>query len=100
MAEVRGGHHRPAPWCSTGSAARPGARIASVAEFGVPGVLPVFCRLDQDDLTALTGLAERGELAVRVGACYPLERAGRRPQRAQAAGGTRGKIVIEIGGAV
>lgn len=47
------------------------------------------------DLTALTGLAEAGQLRVRVGATYPLEDAAD-AQRALAAGGTHGKVVIEI----
>jgi NADPH:quinone reductase-like Zn-dependent oxidoreductase len=80
---------------ATASAARPGARIASIAEIGTPGVTTVFCRMSQADLTALTGLAEAGQLRVRVGATYPLEDAAD-AQRALAAGGTNGKVVIEI----
>ena len=80
---------------ATASAARPGARVASIAEIGTPGVIPVFCRMNHDDLTALTELAEAGQLTVRVGATYPLERAAD-AQRALAAGGTRGKVVIEV----
>jgi NADPH:quinone reductase-like Zn-dependent oxidoreductase len=81
---------------ATASAARPGARVASVAEIGTLGVIPVFCRMNHADLTALTELAEAGKLAVRVGATYPLEQAAD-AQRALAAGGTSGKVVIEIG---
>lgn len=80
---------------ATAEAARAGARIASVAEAGAPGIVPVFCRLDRADLTALVELAEAGVLSVRVGATYPLERAAD-AQRALAAGGTRGKVVVEI----
>ena len=80
---------------ATASAACPGARIASIAEIGTPGVTSVFCRMNHADLTALAELAETGKLAVRVGATYPLERAAD-AQRALAVGGTRGKIVIEI----
>ncbi|MEH0938123.1 zinc-binding dehydrogenase [Micromonospora psammae] len=76
-------------------AARPDARVASVAEVGVPGVAAVFCRLDHADLTALVRLAEAGELAVRVGARYRLERAAE-AQRALAAGGNAGRVVIEV----
>ncbi|MFJ2477817.1 NADP-dependent oxidoreductase [Streptomyces sp. NPDC087659] len=76
-------------------AVRPGARAASIADIGVPGVTPVFCRMDGADLTALVELAEQGNLAVRVGATYPLERAAD-AQRALAAGATPGKIVVEI----
>lgn len=80
---------------ATASAARPAARIASIAEIGTPGVASVFCRMDQADLAAVAELAEAGKLAVRVGATYPLERAAD-AQRALAAGGTQGKIVIDI----
>ncbi|MEH0986249.1 NADP-dependent oxidoreductase [Micromonospora sp. CPCC 205556] len=77
------------------AAARPDARVASVAEVGVPGVVAVFCRLDHADLTALVRLAEAGELAVRVGARYRLDRAAE-AQRALAAGGNAGRVVIEV----
>jgi len=80
---------------ATASAARPGARVASVVETGTPGVTPVFCRLSRTDLTALTELAETGRLTVRVGATYPLDHAAD-AQRALAAGGLPGKVVIEI----
>jgi NADPH:quinone reductase-like Zn-dependent oxidoreductase len=80
---------------ATASAARPGARIASIAEIGSPGVTTVFCRMSHADLAALTGLAEAGKLRVRVGATFPLERAGD-AQRALAVGNTHGKVVIEI----
>jgi len=80
---------------STAGAARPGARIASIAEIGTPGVTPVFCRMNHADLSALTELAETGKLAVRVGATYPLEHAAD-AQRALAVGNTRGKVVIVI----
>ncbi|MEU4093606.1 NADP-dependent oxidoreductase [Streptomyces sp. NPDC026673] len=80
---------------ATAEAARAGARIASVTEAGTPGIIPVFCRLDRADLTALVELAEAGGLSVRIAATYPLERAAD-AQRALAAGGTRGKVVVEI----
>jgi NADPH:quinone reductase-like Zn-dependent oxidoreductase len=80
---------------ATARAARPGARVASIAEIGTPGVISVFCRMNHADLTALTELAEAGQLTVRVGATYPLERAAD-AQRALAAGGTHGKVVIEV----
>jgi NADPH:quinone reductase-like Zn-dependent oxidoreductase len=69
--------------------------VASIADIGVPGVTPVFARMDEADLTALVELAETGALTVRVGATYPLERAAD-AERALAAGGTPGKIVVEI----
>ncbi|GII52686.1 NADPH:quinone reductase [Planotetraspora thailandica] len=79
---------------ATAGAARPGARVASITEVGVPGVTPVFCRLDSADLAALVEFAEAGELHVRVAATYPLERAAD-AQRALSTG-MPGKIVVEI----
>lgn len=76
-------------------AARPDARTASITEITTPGVIPVFCRMDQTDLVALSQLADAGLLSVRTGAVYPLEQAAD-AQRALAVGSTRGKIVIEI----
>ncbi|MFF3256114.1 NADP-dependent oxidoreductase [Actinacidiphila glaucinigra] len=78
------------------SAARPRARVASIADIGRPGVVPVFCRLDGDDLRAVADLADSGCLSVRVGSVFPLERAAD-AQRAIAAGGTGGKIVVTVG---
>ncbi|SNS27153.1 NADPH2:quinone reductase [Streptosporangium subroseum] len=49
------------------------------------------CRGVQD----LAELAETGKLTVRVGATYPLEHVAD-AQRALSAGGTSGKVVIEI----
>jgi NADPH:quinone reductase-like Zn-dependent oxidoreductase len=69
--------------------------VASIAEIGTPGVATVFCRMSHADLTALAGLADEGKLRVRVGAIYPLEHASD-AERALAAGGTHGKVVIEI----
>ncbi|MEV5177328.1 NADP-dependent oxidoreductase [Streptomyces flaveolus] len=77
------------------AAARPRARLASVADIGLPGVTPVFCRLDGDDLKAVADLANSGRLSVRVGAAFPLERAAD-AQRALAAGGTGGRIVVTV----
>ena len=47
------------------------------------------------DLTAPTKLAEAGKLTVRVGATYPLARAAD-AQRALAAGGPHGKVIVKI----
>ncbi|MFE0630426.1 NADP-dependent oxidoreductase [Streptomyces sp. NPDC058864] len=80
---------------ATADAARTGARVASVVETGLPGVVPVFCRFDSADLAALVVLAEAGRLSVRVAATYPLERAAD-AQRLLAAGGTRGKVVVDL----
>lgn len=80
---------------ATADAARAGARVASVVETGLPWVVPVFCRFDPADLAALVVLAEAGRLSVRVAATYPLERAAD-AQRLLAAGGTRGKVVVDL----
>ncbi|SNS33964.1 NADP-dependent oxidoreductase [Actinacidiphila glaucinigra] len=80
---------------ATADAARAGARTASVAETGVPGVVPVFCRLERADLAALVELAEAGGLSVRIAAAYPLERAAD-AQRLLASGGSRGKVVVDV----
>ena len=81
---------------ASAGATRPGARLASIAEPDAPGVAPVFARMDQADLTAVTALAEAGLLRVRVGAVFPLHEAAE-AQRAFAAGGIPGKVVLEIG---
>ena len=81
---------------ASAGAARPGARLASIAQPGVPGSTDVFARMDRDDLTAVTALAEAGLLSVRVGAVFPLEKAAE-AQRAFATGNIAGKVVLEIG---
>jgi NADPH:quinone reductase-like Zn-dependent oxidoreductase len=81
---------------SAAPAARPRARAASVAEVGLPGVTPVFCRLDGDDLRAVAELADSGRLSVRVGRTFPLERAAD-AQHTLAAGGTGGRVVVTVG---
>ncbi len=81
---------------ASAGAARPGARLASIAEPGAPGSTAVFARMDRDDLTAVTALAEAGLLSVRVGAVFPLEKAAE-AQRAFATGNIAGKVVLEIG---
>jgi NADPH:quinone reductase-like Zn-dependent oxidoreductase len=80
---------------ASAGAARPGARLASIAEPGVPGSRDVFARMDRDDLTAVTALADAGRLSVRVGAVFPLDRAAE-AQRAFAAGGITGKVVLDL----
>jgi NADPH:quinone reductase-like Zn-dependent oxidoreductase len=81
---------------ASAGAARPGARLASIVEPGVPGSTDVFARMDRADLTAVTALAEAGLLTVRVGAVFPLEKAAE-AQRAFATGNITGKVVLEIG---
>lgn len=74
-----------------------GGRLASVADGSVLalGGRYVFVRPDAADLTALTELAESGRLTVEVAATFPLERAAD-AQRLNAAGHTRGKIVVTV----
>jgi NADPH:quinone reductase-like Zn-dependent oxidoreductase len=81
---------------ASAGAARPGGRLASIAEPGVPGSTDVFARMDRADLTAVTALAETGLLTVRVGAVFPLEKAAE-AQRAFATGNITGKVVLETG---
>ncbi|RSN01276.1 alcohol dehydrogenase [Streptomyces sp. WAC 01325] len=81
---------------ATAHAMAPGARLASIADIGVPGVTPVFCRMDHADLLALVDLANTNKLHIRLGATYPLERAAD-AQRALSADNVAGKIVVEIG---
>ena len=76
-------------------ALRPGARQASIAAPAAPGVTPVFARMNQDDLTAVTALANAGLVSVRVGALFPLEKAAE-AQRTFATGDVAGKVVLEI----
>ncbi|WP_313896954.1 NADP-dependent oxidoreductase [Streptomyces sp. GC420] len=80
---------------ATAEMVRPGTRVASVAEPGLPGVTDVFCRLAQEDFTAMAALAESGRLRARVGGVFPLERAAD-AQRAHAAGSVRGRVVVEV----
>jgi NADPH:quinone reductase-like Zn-dependent oxidoreductase len=80
---------------ASAKAGRPDARLASIAEPGVPGSADVFARMNRDDLTAVTALAEAGLLSVRVGAVFPLDKAAE-AQHALATGNIRGKVVLEI----
>ncbi|MGW6916929.1 NADP-dependent oxidoreductase [Kitasatospora sp. NPDC054939] len=74
-----------------------GGRLASVADGAVLalGGRYVFVRPDSADLTALADLADEGRLTVEVAATFPLERAAE-AQRLNAAGHTRGKIVVTV----
>lgn len=76
-------------------ALRPGARQASIAAPAAPDVTPVFARMNQDDLTAVTALANAGLVSVRVGALFPLEKAAE-AQRTFATGDVAGKVILEI----
>ena len=81
---------------ASAGAIRPGARLASIAEPDASGHTPVFARMDQADLSAVTALAEAGLLSVRVGARFPLHEAAE-AQRAFATGDIPGKVILEIG---
>ncbi|WP_326959637.1 NADP-dependent oxidoreductase [Amycolatopsis sp. NBC_01286] len=70
-----------------------GTRVASVAEFDVPGVTPVFARLVPADLRTVADLAEAGTLRVRVARTFPLEEAAA-AQQMLAEGHAPGRIVL------
>ncbi|MFI1800489.1 NADP-dependent oxidoreductase [Streptomyces sp. NPDC020379] len=74
-----------------------GGRLASIADPSVLGLggRYVFVRPDTADLTALTELAESGALTVEVAEVFPLEKTAD-AQRLNAAGHTRGKIVVTV----
>ncbi|MEV5177166.1 zinc-binding dehydrogenase [Streptomyces flaveolus] len=81
---------------SAEASVRLGGRVTSVPGVGLPDGIPVYCRLDGEDLKAVAEPAYAGKLGVRVGATFPLERAAD-AQRLPAAGGTRGKVVVTAG---
>ena len=70
-----------------------GTRVASIAEFDLPGVTPVFARLVPGDLRAVAELAAAGRLKVRVARTFPLEEAAA-AQRLLADGHAPGRIVL------
>ncbi|WP_326943160.1 NADP-dependent oxidoreductase [Amycolatopsis sp. NBC_01307] len=70
-----------------------GTRVASVAEFDVPGVTPVFARLVPADLRTVAALAAAGTLRVRVARTFPLEEAAT-AQQMLAEGHAPGRIVL------
>ncbi|SMD26389.1 NADP-dependent oxidoreductase [Kibdelosporangium aridum] len=71
----------------------PGARVASIAEIGLPGVTAVFCRFDPRDFQAVADFAEAGKLTVRIGETFPFDRAAD-AQRTLAKHARPGKIVV------
>ncbi|UOZ06367.1 NADP-dependent oxidoreductase [Amycolatopsis sp. WQ 127309] len=70
-----------------------GTRVASVAEFDVPGVTPVFARLVPGDLRTVADLAGAGKLKVRVARTFPLEEAAA-AQQMLAEGHAPGRLVL------
>ncbi|WP_326565430.1 NADP-dependent oxidoreductase [Amycolatopsis rhabdoformis] len=78
---------------STSDLVRPGVRVASIAEFSFPGVIPVFARLASGDLATLAELASSGVLSVRVARTFPLASAAE-AQLLLASGRAEGKVVL------
>ncbi|MFE0701826.1 NADP-dependent oxidoreductase [Streptomyces sp. NPDC058872] len=75
----------------------PRGRLASIADGEVLalGGRYFWVRPDAADLAALADLVDEGALAVRVARTFPLERAAD-AQRANAAGGLNGKVVVTV----
>ncbi|MFF7439312.1 zinc-binding dehydrogenase [Streptomyces sp. NPDC008122] len=75
----------------------PAGRLASIADGEVLalGGRYFWVRPDAADLAALADLADAGVLTVRVARTFPLERAAD-AQRANAAGGLNGKVVVTV----
>lgn len=69
-----------------------GWRAASVMA-GMPGVTPVYARMNRRVLLELVKLVESGDLTIRVGRVYPLDRAAE-AQQAQRQSPSVGKIVL------
>ncbi|WP_225803808.1 NADP-dependent oxidoreductase [Streptomyces sp. NK15101] len=75
----------------------PGGRLASIADGEVLalGGRYFWVRPDAADLAVLADLADAGVLTVRVARAFPLEQAAE-AQRANAAGGLNGKVVVTV----
>ncbi|MCZ0979098.1 NADP-dependent oxidoreductase [Streptomyces diastatochromogenes] len=75
----------------------PAGRLASIADGEVLalGGRYFWVRPDAADLAALADLADAGVVTVRVARTFPLERAAD-AQRANAAGGLNGKVVVTV----
>ncbi|MER5207337.1 NADP-dependent oxidoreductase [Streptomyces sp. NPDC002825] len=75
----------------------PRGRLASIADGEVLalGGTYFWTRPDAADLAALADLADAGVLTVRVARSFPLEQAAE-AQRANAAGGLNGKVVVTV----
>ncbi|WP_086831640.1 NADP-dependent oxidoreductase [Streptomyces sp. NRRL B-24572] len=75
----------------------PQGRLASIADGEVLalGGTYFWTRPDAADLAALADLADEGVLTVRVARSFPLEQAAE-AQRANAAGGLNGKVVVTV----
>ncbi|MFH9724926.1 NADP-dependent oxidoreductase [Streptomyces sp. NPDC017254] len=75
----------------------PGGRLASIADGEVLalGGRYFWVRPDPVDLAALADLVDEGVLSVRVARTFPLEQAAD-AQRANAAGGLNGKVVVTV----
>lgn len=84
---------------------RRGGRATSILVSEVPGVAErdiafryVFVRPEAGQLAEMVAMADAGDLRVEVAEILPLDRAGTAQSRMEAGGGTRGKLVLKVGG--
>ncbi|MEV6365847.1 NADP-dependent oxidoreductase [Micromonospora musae] len=77
---------------ATAEVGKPHARAVTIADVH-PDATTVYARLDLDDLRALTRMVEAGDLTIRIGATFPLERATD-AQRTLESGHAAGKIIL------
>ncbi|TYC07082.1 NADP-dependent oxidoreductase [Micromonospora sp. WP24] len=77
---------------ATAEVGKPHARAVTIADVH-PDATAVYARLDLDDLRALTRMVEAGDLTIRIGATFPLERAAD-AQRTLESGHAAGKIIL------
>ncbi|RKN27946.1 NADP-dependent oxidoreductase [Micromonospora musae] len=77
---------------ATSDVGKPNVRAVTIADVH-PGATTVYARLDLDDLRALTHMVEAGDLTIRIGATFPLERATD-AQRTLESGHAAGKIIL------
>jgi NADPH:quinone reductase-like Zn-dependent oxidoreductase len=69
--------------------------VVTIAE-DLPGAIYFIVEADHEQLTALTALADAGELRAEVDSVFPLTEARAAFERV-AARGKRGKVVLEVG---
>lgn len=58
----------------------------------------VFVRPEAGQLAAMVAMVDSGDLRVEIDEILPLDRAGTAQSRLEAGGGTRGKLVLRVGG--
>lgn len=73
-------------------------RLASIVQFDHPGTIPVFVRLEPDDLRAVSELANSGRLTPRIASTFNLADAAAAHRQAEI-GSTAGRIILIPGGA-